>query len=65
MHAGAFDRRGSVKGGPYSFGTFPGPGHFGLMTVEDDGGETVTVHWSGRDHRDRELLAHRFVAGRH
>ncbi len=63
MHAGAFDRRGSVKGGPYSSGTFPGPGHFGLMTVEDDGGPTVRVAWSGRDHQDRELLAHRFVAG--
>ncbi len=63
MHAGAFDQRGSVKGGPYSSGTFPGPGHFGLMTVEDDGGETITVHWSGRDHRDRELLAHSFVVG--
>ncbi len=61
MHAGAFDRRGSVKGGPYSSGTFPGPGQFALMTVEDDGGPTVTVRWSGRDHRDRELLAHRFV----
>ncbi len=65
FHAGAFDQRGSVKGGPYSSGTFPGPGHFGLMTVEDDGGETVTVRWSGRDHRDRELLAHSFVAGKH
>ncbi len=31
------------------------------VTVEDDGGPTVTVSWSGRDHRDRELLAHRFV----
>ena len=63
MHAGAFDQWGSVKGGPYSHGTFPGGGHFGLMTVEDDGGQTVTVRWSGRDHRGRELLAHRFVVG--
>ncbi len=64
MHAGAFDRLGSVKGGPYSLGAIPGSGHYGLMTVEDDGGESVTVRWSGRDHRDRELLAHRFVVGK-
>ncbi|MCP3962255.1 MAG: hypothetical protein GY719_30810 [bacterium] len=63
MHAAAFDRSASVKGGPYSSGVFPGPGQFGLMTVEDDGGETVTVRWSGRDHRDRELLSHSFVVG--
>lgn len=63
MHAAAFDRMGSIKGGPYSSEVFAGPGHFGLMTVEDAGGDTVTVTWSGRDHRDRELLKHRFVVG--
>ena len=65
MHAAPFDNYGSVKGGPYSSATFARAGQFGLMTVEDDGGETITVRLSGRDHRDRELLSHRFeVPGR-
>ncbi len=63
MHAAAFDQLGSRKGGPYSSRVVPGPGHFGLMTVEDAGGDTVSVTWSGRDHSDRELVAHRFVVG--
>lgn len=64
MQAGAFDRTGSVKGGPYSEGTYPGGGQFGLMTVEDDGGPTVNVAWSGRNWRDEELVGHRFTLPR-
>lgn len=55
MHAAALDRSGSVKGGPYSEGTFPNPlrsglqaGQFGLMTVRDTGGAEVCIDWSGR-----------------
>jgi alkaline phosphatase D len=55
MHAAALDRRGSVKGGPYSEGTFPNlrrgnreTGQFGVMTVRDAGGEEVCIDWSGR-----------------
>jgi phosphodiesterase/alkaline phosphatase D-like protein len=59
FHAGALDRRGSVKGGPYSHGAFPGPGQFGLMEVRDDG-TSITVEWSGRDWRGREIVRHRF-----
>ncbi|MGH8975165.1 MAG: alkaline phosphatase D family protein, partial [Acidimicrobiia bacterium] len=33
LHAAALDRRGRVKGGPYSHGTFPGPGRFGVVRV--------------------------------
>ena len=61
MHAAPFDNHGSVKGGPYSSRIFTDAGQFAQMTVEDDGGETITVRWSGRDHRDRELLSHRFT----
>ena len=61
MHAAPFDQSGSRKGGPYSSSTFRRAGQFGLMTVEDDGGRTITVRWSGRNHKDRELLSHRFV----
>jgi phosphodiesterase/alkaline phosphatase D-like protein len=61
FQAAALDRRGSVKGGPYSHGTFPGGGQFGLMRVIDDGGSEVRVEWSGRNHEDREIVAHRFT----
>jgi hypothetical protein len=49
MHAAALDRPGSIKGGPYSEGAFPGAGQFGLLTVVDDGGDQVTVELIGRD----------------
>ena len=50
LHAAALDRDGSVKGGPYSSGTFPGGGQYGLMRVADDGGDRIHVEWSGRRH---------------
>jgi hypothetical protein len=56
MHAGALDRPGSVKGGPYSGGTFPGPGQFGLIRIEDDG-QTLRLAFSGRDWTGRELVS--------
>jgi hypothetical protein len=49
LHAAALDRSGSVKGGPYSEGTFPGGGQFGTVTVTDDGGEEVRVRLEGRN----------------
>lgn len=61
FHAAALDRKGSVKGGPYSHGAFGGPGQFGLMRVTDDGGAEVHVEWSGRTHEDVELVRHRFT----
>ncbi|MEZ4504181.1 MAG: alkaline phosphatase D family protein [Dehalococcoidia bacterium] len=47
LEAAALDRPGSVKGGPYSEGTFPGAGQFALMTVTDDGGDTIAISWQG------------------
>ena len=61
MHAAALDRPGSAKGGPYSEGTLPGAGQFGLMSITDDGGDTVEVAWSGQDWRGDQLIAHRFT----
>jgi phosphodiesterase/alkaline phosphatase D-like protein len=61
FQAAALDRRGSVKGGPYSHGTYPGGGQFGLMRVIDDGGAELRIEWSGRNFRDEEVVAHRFV----
>jgi alkaline phosphatase D len=60
MHAAALDRSGSVKGGPYSEGAFPGGGQFGLMTVTDTGGPMIDVLWSGRNWTDAELVSHSF-----
>jgi len=61
FQAAALDRRGSVKGGPYSHGAFPGPGQFGLMRVIDNGGAEIRVEWSGRNHEDIELVRHSFT----
>ncbi|HVR96387.1 MAG TPA: alkaline phosphatase D family protein [Thermoanaerobaculia bacterium] len=52
LHAAALDRPGSIKGGPYSGGTFPnrsrkGDGQFGILEVQDDGGAKICVDLSG------------------
>jgi phosphodiesterase/alkaline phosphatase D-like protein len=60
MHAGAFDRHGSFKAGPYSHGSIPGGGHFGLATVTDSGSD-VSISLSGRDHTGAELVAYTFT----
>lgn len=56
LHAAALDRRGSVKGGPYSHGAFPGAGQYGVLTVRDDGGPRVTVGLAGRDWTGHDLV---------
>jgi phosphodiesterase/alkaline phosphatase D-like protein len=56
MQAGALDRVGSVKGGPYSEGTYPGGGQFGLITVTDDGGE-ITVDLRGLTWEAEEVVS--------
>jgi hypothetical protein len=59
LHAAALDRPGGVKGGPYSGGTFPGGGQYGLMDVRDDG-VSIEVTLSGWTWDGRELLRHEF-----
>jgi hypothetical protein len=49
LHAAALDRPGSVKGGPYSEGTYPGGGQFGLIEVVDTGSTEIEVRLSGLD----------------
>lgn len=61
FHAAALDRKGSVKGGPYSHGAFGGPGQFGLLRVTDDGGPEIRVELSGRTHEDVVLVRHAFT----
>lgn len=66
FHVAALDRPGSVKGGPYTLGPFPNrtaddgrnDGQFGLMEVDDDGGASVCLTWTGyRKPHDRNALA--------
>jgi len=60
FQAAALDSTGSVKGGPYSEGAFPGPGQFGRMDIKDDG-KSIHVAWSGRNLDDKEIISHEFV----
>lgn len=62
FHAAALDRRGRSKGGPYSHGTYPGGGQFGLVTVTDEGG-AITVELSGRNWKGEEVVGYRFQVG--
>jgi alkaline phosphatase D len=56
VHAAALDRRGSVKGGPYTHGPYPNrvtlfgdnDGQFVVMDVQDDGGDEVCITWTGK-----------------
>ncbi len=63
LHAGALDRPGSVKGGPYSGGAFPGAGQFGTLAVADGGGPSIDVELSGRTWSGDALGTLRFTAG--
>ncbi len=57
MHAAALDRPGSLKGGPYSEGAFPGGGQFGLVEVIDDGGDRIMVALHGLTWEGQELAS--------
>jgi hypothetical protein len=61
FHAAPLDKHGSVKGGPYSEGTSTRSGQFGIVTVDDTGGDSVTVTLSGRDYTGQELVGYRFT----
>ncbi|KAL4150506.1 hypothetical protein PRNP1_009908 [Phytophthora ramorum] len=49
LHAAALGRPGSVKGGPYSHGAFPGPGQYAVMDITDEGGKDgrVCIYYRG------------------
>ena len=59
LHAAALDRPGSVKGGPYSDGAFPGGGQYGILAV-DDRADGVTVTLAGRRWDGTTIVEHRF-----
>jgi hypothetical protein len=58
LHAGALDRPGHTKGGPYSVGAIPGGGQFGVVEIghEPDGG--IVVRLTGRNWQGETLLEH-------
>jgi hypothetical protein len=60
LHAAALDRPGSVKGGPYSEGTYPGGGQFGLIEVGDAGTDLITIRLAGFDWTGSPLLEYTF-----
>jgi hypothetical protein len=49
LHAAAMGRPGSIKGGPYSHGAFPGSGQYAVMDVTDEGGKDgrVCIYYRG------------------
>ena len=61
LHAAALDRPGSVKGGPYSHGTYPGAGQFAELQVADDGGDVVVVTMAGYRWDNTLLVEHRLT----
>jgi hypothetical protein len=62
FHAGALDRPGEIKGGPYSGGTRTEGGQFGLVSVHDPGRGPVTVTLSGRTYTGAEVMHYRFTS---
>lgn len=56
LHAAALDRPGSLKGGPYSEGAFPGSGQYGRIEITDQGGDTVGVRLSGHNWQGTDLV---------
>jgi hypothetical protein len=61
LQAAALDRPGHVKGGPYSEGAYPGGGQFGLIEVDDTGGDEITVTLSGRTWEGEVLVSYEFT----
>lgn len=55
LHAAALGRPGSLKGGPYSHGAFPGSGQYGVLDFTDDG-TRVCVYYRGMSVTGGQLL---------
>lgn len=63
LHAAALDRKGGIKGGPYTEKPHPGGGQFGLVHIEDDG-RSVKVTVEGRNYLDEVVFTHAFTVER-
>ena len=60
LHAAPLDRPGSVKGGPYSHGTFPGSGQYGTLDIVDSG-SSIEVTMSGWTWEGEMLVTETFT----
>jgi membrane-associated phospholipid phosphatase len=60
FHAAPLDRPGSIKGGPYSDGTFDGVGQFGLLDIADEG-DTISVTTTGTNWKGEILVQRTFT----
>jgi hypothetical protein len=63
FHAASLDRKGSIKGGPYTGPVIPGGGQFGTVEIDDDG-ERVRVTMTARNWKDEVLFTRTFSATR-
>ena len=61
LHAAALDRPGSDKGGPYSEGSFPGAGQFGVVDVTDDGGDEIGISMAGMSYTGAEIVTYDYT----
>jgi hypothetical protein len=59
LHAAATDRPGSVKGGPYSEGAYPGAGQYGLVTFTYEG-DSLVVNMDGRNWLRESIVSYEF-----
>jgi alkaline phosphatase D len=48
LHGAALTSPGSVKGGPYTAGPFPGSQQYGLLEITDTGGPAVQCRFTGK-----------------
>ncbi len=60
FHAGPFDRSASQKGGPYSEGVIARRGQFGMVEVDDDGGDHIAVRLRARSLNGSVVLSYDF-----
>ena len=61
MQAAALDRPGSTKGGPFSEGMYPGGGQFGLVSIADEGGSSITITLEGRNYLDEVIVDYSYT----
>ena len=62
LHAAALARDGSVKGGPYTAGPFPGSVQYGILDITDTGGSTVQCRFTGKKVGEGAKLTFAFSA---
>lgn len=60
LHAAALSADPSTKGGPYSGGTVPGNGQYGILEVYDNGGPSVACRFLGMRAGEGAKLTHIF-----